>query len=60
MNKLIETRLHEALKETDQINDRLFLAVSKTDRTEIDRAGRDLVNIGRVIKDLAAEMGRGR
>ena len=55
MTTPIET-LKTLTTQADHINDRLYLAIQKKDPKKVDRAGRDLVNLGNVLKDLAAQL----
>jgi len=56
--KTLEKRLNDVVLDADKINDQMYLAVQHNSAEEMDRAGRDLVRIGNVIKDLAYEMKR--
>ncbi len=58
MNK--QTKINELLAQLDRLNDRFLTAIKHDDPKEIDRAGRDLILLGQVIKDTASDLRMGR
>ncbi len=53
-----QKKFFESMEQLDKLNDEYFTAYENRDTKEMDRIGRDLSCLGRVIKDLAHEAGR--
>lgn len=51
-------KLYRLTKQFDDLNDQFYLAIQKTDGDEMDRIGRELVLLGKVIKEVGYEMTR--